>query len=178
MPRGLKLKRYSIKNANHWHLRVFRLRIEVTETSPDMPKDIFVYRRHPADPHSGVIFDEFCTVASPVDLSEYPVGGPDPVKDFPFFRKDFIEVDVRSMTEFQDVWDLVVKLSCQLATTLDDAENLVMDEEMICGELPISSESVSEPGPPPVVLPLTLFALTLGQLSQFTAEQLYHLQLF
>jgi hypothetical protein len=120
------------------------LRIDVVETTPDMPKDVFVYRRHPADPYSGVIFDELCTVASVVDLSEYPVGDPDPNKAFPFFRKDFVEVDVRSMKEFDEIWTRIVELTCQLAETLDRADILVVDDEAVCGELPTPSESVSE----------------------------------
>ncbi len=174
MPRGIRLQRFSIKNANHWHLRVFRLRVEVVETSPDMTRYVFVYRRHPADPYTGDIFDEFCTVASPVDLSEYPVGAPDPDKAFPFFRKDFIEVDLRSMVEFEEFWSLIVKFVCQLTETLDLADILVEDEQAVCGELPTPSESTSESES--VVLPsLALFTLTLAQLSGLTLEQLSQL---
>jgi len=144
MARGIRLTRHSVKNANHWHLRAFRLRIEVAETSPDMSRYVFVYRRHPPDPYTGEVFDEFCTVASPVDMSEYPVGAPDPNLPFPFFRKDFIEVDVRSLKDFDETWDLVVKQVCVLTQALDDMENLVQDEEAVCGTLPSGSESVSE----------------------------------
>ena len=144
MARGLRLKRFSIKNANHWHLRVFRLRIEVTETTSDMTPFVFVYRRHPADPFTGDIFDEFCTVASPVDLVEYPVGQPNVEKPFPFFRKDFIEVDLRSQRDFDKFWDLVSQEVCRLVEALGIADILINDDEIVCGELPQPSESVSE----------------------------------
>jgi hypothetical protein len=119
------------------------LRIEIPETTDDMTDYVFVYRQHPADPYTGEIFEEFCTVASPVDLSEYPVGAPDPNKPFPFFRKNFIEVDLRSQADFDGTWELIQTEVCRLVAALDLMDNLVTEEEVICGTLPASSESVS-----------------------------------
>jgi hypothetical protein len=116
----------------------------VAEVTDDMTEHVFVYRRHPPDPYTGDIFDEFCTVASPVDLSEYPIGAPDPELPFPFFRKNFIEVDVRSAAAFEDTWNLIVQQVCALVEALDAMDILVQDDEAICGVLPPGSESVSE----------------------------------
>jgi hypothetical protein len=78
MPLGFKLTRSATEPSNHKHLRTFRLRIEVTETTGDLSPYLFVHRRHPADPYDGSVFDEFCTIASVLHLSEYPAGQPDP----------------------------------------------------------------------------------------------------
>jgi hypothetical protein len=156
MPRGIQLRRLEIQNANHWHLRVFRLRIEVAQIFGDMPRHVFVYRRRPANPYTGEIFDEFCAVASVVDLSEYPAGAPDPDGSSPFFRQDFIEVDLPSQVEFEKFWELIQTHVCALVDRLNLADQLVMTEAIWCGDQPpdpgepseseseMPSESVSE----------------------------------
>jgi hypothetical protein len=144
MGRGIQLTRSSIKDANHWFLRGFRLRIEVTEVTGGMPEHVFVYRREPANPETGTIDDTFQTVASLPDLSEYPVGAPDPERPFPYFRDNFIEVDVRSTGDFQNVWERIHAEVCNLVDILNRADNLVVDEVVWCGDQPPTSESASE----------------------------------
>jgi hypothetical protein len=174
MPRGLRLQRFSIRNANHWHLRVFRLRVEVAEVSSDMTEYVFVYRRNPPDPNSGEVFDEFCAVASITDLSEYPIGDPDPNNAFPFFRKNFVEVDVRSSQEFAEAWELLKTHVCELVEALDRADDLVLDEEFTCGELDTGSASLSGSAS---ISGLALFTLSLSQLANMTLDQLHTMTL-
>ena len=151
MARGIKLRRAQIKNANHWHLRGFRLDVRVMEAIGGMDQYVFVFRRHPPDPYTGVIFDEFCGVASVVDLAEYPVGAPDPDSGtHPFFRSDHVCLDVRSSAHHDEVWLSIQNEVCNLVEALDRFDILEVAEEIWCGEQPeeevseSASESVSE----------------------------------
>ena len=141
MAYGIKLKRYEIRNTSHWHLRVFRLRIEVEDVSGGMVPDVFIYRRHPADAN-GVVYDEFETVASVPDLAEYPTREPDANSGNSFFRDRFIEVDVRSLEHYNDVWETIVAEVTALVDALNKAEaGLVLAEELWVGD---SGEGTSE----------------------------------
>lgn len=141
---GIKLRRYAIAQANHWYLRAFRLRIEVAEVHGAMSRYVFLYSRHPANAVTGVIEDRFETVASAVDLAEYPVGAPDSERPHPFFRTDSVELDVRSSEDYEEVWTRIQNEVCQLATILKRMENLEVVEEVWCGDQPESGSSDSD----------------------------------
>jgi len=119
--RGIQLRRLGIERANHWHLRVSRLRVEVIDTCGDMDANVFVYRRNPVNPNTGEVFDEWCAIASPVDLSEYPVGSPATGQLY-----DEIKAQVTS-----------------LVTALDLADKLTEEEKVWVGCEPAESESAS-----------------------------------
>ena len=143
--RGLKLRRYAIANANHWSLHGFRLRIDVAETIGDVPGEIFVYRSHPIDPNTGQApRPDWLSVASFVDLSTYPAGAPDPATDYPFFRLNFIEVDVRSLAIYNQVWLEVQSSVANLINALNLADNLVVAEETWIGD-PTGASEQSQP---------------------------------
>jgi hypothetical protein len=141
MARGVKLVRAPSSPTNHAHLRAFCLRIDAAEVIGGMTPYVFVYRRHPADPYDGSIKDEFCTIASPAHLADYPEGEPD--LPFPFFRKTYMEVDVRSQQESEEIWALIQKEVCSLTTILDSFDDMVLVDTFICGEEDVSSESAS-----------------------------------
>lgn len=129
--RRLRLERKAISEANHYYIRGFRLRIDVIEAIA-MPAEIFVYHRHPPDPVTGEVVDEWLTVASFPDLAEYPANNPDPEKSLPFLRKSFIEVDVRSTRDYNDIWNIVVNQACVLRAALNRADMLVKAETVVC----------------------------------------------
>lgn len=140
--RGIQLKRYRIRNANHWHLRGFRLRIEVFDHTDNVDPAVFVYRRHPPDPATGQSQDEWVAVASVVDLSEYPAGEPDPAGATPFFRRTWVEVDVRSESDYKAIWDTVKAEIDNLLHALDRFEDLEEAESVWIGT-PRESDSES-----------------------------------
>ena len=139
--RQLQLRRYGIKQANHWHLHGFRIRIEV-KSAENVDQNIFVYRRSPPDPVTGVVFDEFMTVVSFVDLTEYPVGAPDPASGVPFFRQNFVELDTRSVADTSTVWTTVVLEAENLLKSLAQAETLVHEEDITIGEGTATGDSL------------------------------------
>lgn len=143
MARSLKIRRSATTPANNKHLRGFRLRIEIVEAI-DITSFLFVHRRHPKDPYDGSVFDEFCTVTTIMQLSEVPEARPDPEVAFPFFRQKFMEVDVRSQQTAEECWDTINTLLCSLVKALNNIEDLVVEETLLCGEEDEVSESVSE----------------------------------
>jgi hypothetical protein len=133
MARGIKLRRYEISQANHYHLHGFRLKVDVEAVSGGMLPEIFVFNRCPPDPNTGDSTDRFLTVASFVDMSDWPVGNPDPDKGLPFFRKSAVELDLRSMSDYNAVWELLVSEANNLCYALDRADILVPAESQWAG---------------------------------------------
>jgi hypothetical protein len=145
MARSVKLRRYEIRNANHLHLRGYRLRVEAVDPC-GMDAKVFVYRRPPADPVTGVVADEFTGVASFPDMAEYPAGQPDPAKQ-PFFRKDFVEVDVRSLRQYQEIWQTLLAEVAGLLSALNRADLMIVGEEQWVGDPgTCASQSESDDG--------------------------------
>jgi hypothetical protein len=138
----IKLARSEIRNANHYFLHGFRLRVDVTE-AVGIPAEVFVYSRKPADPYTGLVEDVWSGIASFPDLAEYPVGAPNPDLGCPFFRQSFIEVDVRSQKDYEKIWQLVVDQVKNLKIAFDKAADLVVVEEATIGEDEVVSDSLS-----------------------------------
>ena len=144
--RGIRLVRKEVRSTNHWHLRAFRLRIEAADAcGPDIDPNIFIYRRHPPDPETHERFDEWCAVVGPVNLAELPVDDPPQDGSTPFFRKSFIEVDVRSADEAKGLWETVRDQVNILLDALERLDNLETVDDVWLGACPTdSSESASE----------------------------------
>lgn len=133
--RKLKLTKFAVQNVNFQYLSVYRLRIEASEAVA-MDSRIFVYRRDGVNPYTNDVTDTFFTVASPVDMSEYPPEEPDPQKAFPFFRKNFVELDFRSVALAEEAWLLIVQEANVLVHALNRMEQLVPIEEVQIGPFP------------------------------------------
>mgnify|MGYP001098188921 CR=1 FL=1 len=128
MPRRLQLRRYELQNVNYQWLGAFRLRVEaLPEPTSDPPMDtnVFIYRRDPVNPYTGTQTDTFFAVASPVDMSEYPVGAPSATTRFPFFRLNYVELDFRSSAQAEEAWRIIVHDVDNLLKALDRMDQLV-----------------------------------------------------
>lgn len=144
MARRVKLTRYGIRPANHQHIRGFRLR--VVAEAVDMDPNVFVFRRNGADPVTGVAADEYMTVAGLTDMSEYPVGAPNPALGLPNFRRSGVELDVRSAAEHDMIWRTIVAEVDALRVALDLADHLTIEEVFWSGGEPLPGESESLSG--------------------------------
>lgn len=143
----LKLTRSELQNVDYQYLGAFRLRIDVADRdNSGTDPNVFIYRRDPVNPYSGLANDTFFAVCSPPDMSEFPVGEPDPNKPFPFFRLNYVEVDLRSTTLVERVWAIIVREIDQLLQGLTRMEQLVVVQEVDVGPLTTTgdSESASE----------------------------------
>jgi len=134
--RRLKLKRYELQNVNYQWLGAYRLRIEAEREStsdPPMEEYVFMYRRDPVNPYTNTYVDTFFAVASPADMSEYPVGSPSPSSRFPFFRLNYVELDLRTLGEVEEVWNTIVHDVDNLLKGLDKMDNLVPTMDIVVG---------------------------------------------
>lgn len=120
-----------------------RVRIEATEAE-GLEKEVFVFRRNPLNPYTSDQLDEFMTVASPVDMSEYPIGEPDVDKAYPFFRKSVVELDFRSTLLADEAWMLIVEEVRVLTEALDRLEDLQPAEDMWIPTPPDDTDSLSD----------------------------------
>ncbi len=119
MARRLLLKRSIATGQNYGVFGAVRIRIEVLEAE-NMHSAIFLYNRLPPNPHANnEELDEFVTVASPIDLEEWPVGAPDYSKVYPFFRQDFVELDVPGFTDANNIWLKIVDMTNILIQALE-----------------------------------------------------------
>ncbi len=92
--RRLQLQRYELQHVNYQSLGAFRLRIEASDPSESgADPNIFVFLRGPYDPTIAGHTDTFHTLASPVDMTEYPIDEPTTETEYPFFRKSVVELD-------------------------------------------------------------------------------------
>lgn len=133
MGRGLRLERLGTRRPNFWRDAVVRTRIRVVETFGDVPAEVFVFERRPVNSVTGDIEDLFQSVASPVDLTLFPVDAPDPQLSDAFFRKSFVEVDLYSQEEFDQFWSLLSTHVCALLDALDATDRMGVKEEVGCG---------------------------------------------
>lgn len=87
--------------------RVYLLQVAVVDAYL-MPAEVFVHQRNLDDPHDPVAQeDEFCYVASPFDVTLYPVDEP-PGDYFPqFFRRASFKMTFRSLAEVEEAYAAV-----------------------------------------------------------------------
>jgi hypothetical protein len=135
--RRLLLKKFEITNVNYLWLGAYRLRVEASDplhTGTD--PNVFLFLRHPLNPHTHEVVDEFLGVASPADMSEYPAHAPDHSTAFPIFRSAAFEIDLRQVEQARKVWLLIQEEVNHLLLALDRMEQLVPTEEVWVGAPP------------------------------------------
>ena len=79
-----------------------RLRVWVSETTNNIPAQIFVYQRIPSVPLDTELQDIFVHVASYADISDYPSEKPD--NTAPFFRQYFFDLVFDSKAVLEENW--------------------------------------------------------------------------
>lgn len=140
---GIKLRLLPIENTASHHLHGFRMRIEAYDAPDDLTNYVFVCRRHPVNPHTGEVVDEFYTIVSFPHIAMYPVGAPDPDKGWPFFRRDWFELDISSTQQYEETWELVKSQVCHFETAYRKAAaNLQLLETFWIGDAPDTSSSI------------------------------------
>ena len=144
MARRLKLRKYNVVNVNYQYLGAFRLRV-VAEALPgeDTDPNVFVFKREPPDPYTGVDVDTFCAICSPVDLADFPALEPDVNRNYPFFRRAEIELDFRATSQAEEIWLTIIREVGTLMQAMDRLEQLVLTEEVVVGNAPDSGPSLS-----------------------------------
>ena len=142
----LKLKRYQTDHISFQFVGAYRLRIEAVDDNTGADPHVFLYHREPINPYSGEVRDVFFAVASPVDLSQYPILAPDPSKPYPFFRARVVELDLPSADLTDKVWTSIINQVNALLQGLGLLPKLILMQEELCGG---PADPTPIPGPYP-----------------------------
>lgn len=144
MARKLNLKKFAVTNVNFEFIGAYRLRVVATDLcDSDTDPNVFLFRRDLPNPYTGTVQDTFFTICSPVDMAEYPVGGPDIALPYPFWRTNVIELDFRSVALADEAWTLIVREVDALLKALDRLELLKEVASIDVGTPPFNCSSSS-----------------------------------
>jgi hypothetical protein len=120
-----------------------RVRIWVEE-AVGVTSKIFAYQQFPKNPSTGAKAGVFDHVCSPPDLEEFPEDEPEAASRPEWFRLDYVDVMLRSVTESDAFIEDVRADVASLVNTLNVMDTLVpTGEEWIGGEPDASSSSSS-----------------------------------
>jgi hypothetical protein len=143
----LKVIRKEVETVEYQWAGAFRLRVEVSDpNATGADPRVFLYRRDPVNPYTGETNDTFFAIASVPDLSLYPPGEPDPNTPYPFFRLDYVELDLQSSSIADSLWAVILREINALLQALERLQELVVVDEQFVGTAPTTgnSESSSE----------------------------------
>lgn len=144
MARGLKVKKFDAgDNVNYEYLSAYRLRLVIDE-AVEMDDRVFLFRRDPVNPYTNEATDTFVTVCSPVDMADYPPEEPDPAKQYPFFRKNAVELDFRATSQAADAYALILRELHTLVFALNRLDRLREADSQWVGTAPGDDGSSSD----------------------------------
>lgn len=135
--RRIKLTRYAAENVNYTYYGAYRMKVAVTDVEgDDLDKYVFIYKRNAPSPYTGSTCDEFCAVAGPSQLGDIPAGAPDPDKNWPFYRLDYVELDFMAIVQAEQAWVEIQAEVCRLVGAMDDLEKLQAISDVWCPSAP------------------------------------------
>jgi hypothetical protein len=137
----LRLKRYGMARFVDGRTQGYRVRLEV-EDAQDISPAVFVYQIKPALSEEGEPVADFCNIASPADIAEYPVEQ-EPPPEKPFFRRTYVELDFRSIDDLNIGVQKMYNDLEQLVESWRYMEELVLVEVREFGSPSSSSSSSS-----------------------------------
>lgn len=91
-----------------------RIRVDIT-CGTNIDTSVFAYRMLPADPY-GNNEGHFSHICSPVDMADWPKGGPNVGNSPEWFRLPYVDLLVRSVAEAQNLLEII---KCDLKRLLD-----------------------------------------------------------
>ena len=142
MARRVQLKRFAAQPVNLNNYGAYRLRIEVAAVEgPDLDQYLFIYRRVSPSPYTGVNCDTFEAVCGPPQLAAVPAVEPDPDVEWPYYRQNYVELDVASATQADAIWEELQSEVCVLISALNKLDSLKLLETVWCPSPPDTSAS-------------------------------------
>lgn len=111
------------------------VRIQITAIDPvDVDSNIFLFLQGPTDPLTGETVDYYQGVASPYDMSVYPIGSPSPDTPYPMYRLNTVTMDHSSIDYANQAYDVVKDQTQLLLSGLGKLEALaVVSTDQIVG---------------------------------------------
>jgi len=145
MTRHLQLTRYAPKKILFNNYGAYRLRIEVTGVEgDDLDEYIFIYKRNPISVYTQQSCDTFEAVAWPPQLSDYPAGEPNPDQGWPYYRLNYVELDVASSAQAEQIWKEIQAEACVLVEAMNRLDDLKSVETVWCPSPPDDPSSASQ----------------------------------
>lgn len=146
MSRRIRLTRYAATIVTSNNYGAYRLRIEVTAVEgPDLDENIFIYRRNPPSAYTTQSCDVFEAVSGPPQLAATPAGEPDPDMNWPYYRLNYVELDVASVAQADAIWQEILDEVNALVFAMDRLSALQAIQDVWCPDPPGSlSVSVSQ----------------------------------
>jgi hypothetical protein len=137
MSRRIRLTRYAANTVAFNNYGAYRLRIEVTAVEgPDLDENIFIYQRNPPSAYTNLSCDAFQAVAGPPQLAAIPAGEPDPELSWPYYRLNYVELDVASTAQADEIWNEIQAEVNALVAAMERLTQLQAVQDVWC------------PGPP------------------------------
>lgn len=135
--RSFTLVRREAGRVEYQFFGAMRVRVDV-ENAVDFDPNIFLYRQDLQTPYApdDNVNNTFLSICSPADIADYPIGGPDPEKAFPFFRISYVELDFRSTYMADTFWQTLVAEAGVLLHAFNKLEELQETEVAQIGPFP------------------------------------------
>jgi hypothetical protein len=142
--RKLTLVKSEAARVEYQYFGALRIRVDVID-AVDIDPNIFLYRQDMATPYTpdASPTNTFFSVASPADINDYPIGAPDPLKAFPFFRQTFVELDFRSTLQADQFWQDVIQEATVLIHAMNKLELLEEVDHIQIGPFPKDDDEPS-----------------------------------
>lgn len=145
MSRRIRLTRYAANTVNFNNYGAYRLRIEVTGVEgADLDEFIFIYKRNPPSAYTTQSCDTFEAVAGPPQLATYPAGEPNPDQGWPYYRLNYVELDVASTAQADAIWEEIKSEVCILIDAMERLSQLQAVEDVWCPGPPDSGSQSSQ----------------------------------
>ncbi len=90
---------------------------------------LFLFRRNPPN-HNGEVLDDYIANCSVIDMTWYDPSEPRPAPLNQFFRLNYFDIYLPSVTLAAEVWEYVKREITFLLEALDASDVLVLQEEV------------------------------------------------
>lgn len=125
MARRIKLTRLNSSQVELNNYGAYRIRIEASDPEgADLDENIFIYRTVDASPYTDANCDVFEAVAGPNQLAAYPIGVADPDQGWPYYRLDYVELDLISTAQAESIWEEIKAQVGELIKAMDRLDQL------------------------------------------------------
>lgn len=147
MARRIQLTKSETNTVVFNNYGAYRLRIDVTDfEGNDIDGNIFIYQRNPPSPYTDLSTDSFEAVAGPPQLADIPAGAPDPNQSWPYYRLNYVELDVASTQQADAIWNEIQAEVAVLIEAMNRLDTLQVTQVLWIPSAPDSSTSSSVSG--------------------------------
>lgn len=144
MARRIQLTKSETGTVVFGNYGAYRLRIDVTDfEGNDIDGNVFIYRRNAPSPYTELSTDVFEAVAGPPQLADYPAGAPNPDQGWPYYRLNYVELDVASSAQAESIWNEIEQEVGILIEAMNRLDTLKTTQVVWIPDAPDTSTSSS-----------------------------------